>query len=265
MTSDALPAVAAGVLGLLVGSFLNVVVWRVPRGESVVTPPSACPACHHRVRARDNVPVISWLLLRGRCRDCGEPIAWRYPAVELTTAVLFAAVALANGLSWSLPALLYVAAVSVALALIDLDHRRLPDAIVLPSYLVALALLALATWGPGSPATAGDLVRAVVGGLAMFVFYFVVVLIYPRGMGFGDAKLAGVLGLYLGFLGWEQLVVGWFAAFVLGGVFALGLLATGRASRKSSVPFGPWMLLGAAVGLSAGGVIGSWYLDLFVV
>lgn len=265
MISEAVVAVAAGVLGLLVGSFLNVVVWRVPRGESVVRPPSACPACRHRIRARDNVPVMSWLLLRGRCRDCGAPIAWRYPAVELCAGVLFAAVAVATGLSWSLPAMLYLAAVSVALALIDLDHRRLPDAIVLPSYPVALALLALATWGPGSSATTGDLVRAAAGGVAMFVFYFVVVLVYPRGMGFGDAKLAGVLGLYLGFYGWEQLVVGWFAAFVLGGVFALGLLAAGRATRTSSVPFGPWMLLGAAVGLAAGGAIGSWYLDLFVV
>jgi leader peptidase (prepilin peptidase)/N-methyltransferase len=262
--SDAVLVVAVGVFGVLVGSFLNVVVWRVPRGESVVSPASACPHCGHRIRSRDNIPVLSWLVLRGRCRDCGEAIAWRYPAVELVTGLLFAGVAAATGLSWSLPALLYLVGISVALTLIDLDHRRLPDAIVLPSYPVALALLALATWAPGSSATGGDLVRALIGGAAMFGVYFLLVLVYPRGMGFGDVKLAGVLGLYLGWAGWSQLVVGWFAAFLLGGVFALVLLATGRAGRKSAVPFGPWMLLGAGVGLLGGADIGSWYLGFLL-
>lgn len=254
--------IAAGVFGLLIGSFLNVVVWRVPRGESIVSPPSACPRCGHQIRARDNVPVVSWLLLRGRCRDCGEPIARRYPLVELGTGIAFALAAWVVGLSWTLPAVLYLVAIGIALALIDLDVHRLPDAIVLPSYLAAGALLALASWNPGGASDWGALLRAAIGGAAFFAVYFAIVLVYPAGMGFGDVKLAGVLGMYLGWFGWGALAFGWFAAFLLGGVFAIGLVLTRRATRKSGVPFGPWMILGALVGVIAGGPVLGWYLTL---
>lgn len=181
-------------LGLAVGSFLNVVIWRVPQGMSVVRPPSACPRCGHAIRERDNVPVVSWLLLRGRCRDCQEPISVRYPLVEAATGVLFVATGLFTGPSWVLPGLLYLVSISIALALIDIDTRRLPDVIVLPSYLVALALLTLASWNPGGEADWGALVRALIGGAAMFALYLVLVLVYPAGMGRGDLKLSGVLG-----------------------------------------------------------------------
>lgn len=251
---------AVGVIGLLIGSFLNVVVWRVPRGESVVNPPSACPRCGHTIRARDNVPVLSWLLLRGRCRDCGEPISARYPWVELGTGVLFALTAWFAGPTWILPALLYLAAISVALALIDIDTKRLPNAIVLPAYPVALVLLTLASWNPGGESDWSALLRAVLGGAVLYAVYFVTVLVYPAGMGFGDVKLAGVLGLYLGWFGWGALFVGWFAAFLLGGLFSVGLLVLGRAGRKSGIPFGPWMLLGAAVGIVAGQPLWDWYI-----
>jgi len=249
-------------VGLLIGSFLNVVVWRVPRGESIVSPPSACPRCGHRIRARDNVPVLSWLVLRGRCRDCAAPISARYPLVELATGLGFAGAAWFVGVSWVLPALLYLVAISIALALIDLDVHRLPDAIVLPSYPVALVLLALASLNPGGEADWGAYLRALIGGAAMFVVYLAMVLVYPSGMGLGDVKLAGVLGLYLGWFGWASLAVGWFAAFLLGGVFAVGLLVVGRAGRKSGIPFGPWMLLGAMVGIVFGGALGDWYSSL---
>ncbi len=255
------------VVGLAVGSFLNVVVWRVPRGESVVHPPSGCPRCGHEIRNRDNIPVLSWLLLRGRCRDCGEPIAVRYPLVEAGTAVLFGLAAWwcwAQDTPWLLPALAYLAAVSVALALIDLDTRRLPDALVLPSYPVALALLALASWAPGQTSDWGAFVRALIACAALFTVYLVVLLVYPRGMGFGDVKLAGVLGLYLGWCGWGAVVVGWFGAFLLGGVFAVGLMVAGRAGKGSAIPFGPWMLLGAAVGLVVGEPLWDVYLGAFV-
>lgn len=256
-------AVAAGaLLGLAIGSFLNVVVWRVPRGESVVSPPSACPRCGHLVRPRDNVPVLSWLQLRGRCRDCGEPISVRYPLVEGGTALLFALTTWWSGPGWVTPALLYLVAMAVALALIDLDVHRLPDAIVLPSYPVALLLLSLASWNPSGEASWTPLLRALIGGAVLFAAYLVLVLVYPRGMGLGDVKLAGLLGLYLGWFGWPELVVGWFAAFFLGGVFSLVLLASGRAKRGSGIPFGPWMLLGAAVGLVAGEPLADWYLGL---
>lgn len=259
-------AVLTGVLGLLIGSFLNVVVWRVPRGKSVVRPPSACPRCGSRISARDNVPVVSWLILRGRCRSCREPISRRYPLVELGTGVLFVLVTVKFGVSLTTPAYLYLAAIAVALSLIDLDVHRLPDAIVLPSFPVAAALLALASWATGDW---GDLARAGIGGLALFGFYLVAMIgsaaiLGKAGMGQGDVKLAGVLGLYLAWLGWGPLVVGAFAAFLLGGVFSIVLLATGVVDRKTGVPFGPWMLLGAAVGIAVGAPLWSAYLNLLV-
>lgn len=252
----------ASVLGLVIGSFLNVVVWRVPRGESVVRPPSACPACGHRIRPRDNVPVVSWLVLRGRCRDCGAPISSRYPWVEATTGVLFAVVAWWLGPSWALPAFWYLAAISVALCLIDLDVHRLPDAIVLPSYPVAVVLLALASWNPSGSSDFAPLLRSLGAGAVLLAFYLILVVAYPAGMGLGDVKLAGVLGLYLGWVGWPAVLLGAFAAFLLGGVYGMVLILLGRAKRKSSVPFGPWMLLGCAVGLVAGSDVLGWYLRL---
>jgi leader peptidase (prepilin peptidase)/N-methyltransferase len=251
--------VILGLAGLAVGSFLNVVIHRVPAGKSVVTPGSACPECDHPVRPRDNVPVASWLLLRGRCRDCGTAIPVRYPLVEAATGVAFAAIGAWQGWSWSLLPLLYLAAISIALALIDLDVRRLPDAIVLPSYAVLpllLVLEALATleWWP--------LVRALIGGVALFLFYDVLALVYPRqgGMGGGDIKLAGVLGIALAWVGWGALIVGAFAGFLLGGLYSLAAVATGRAGMRSSIPFGPFMLAGAWIGLVAGEAVADWYL-----
>jgi len=251
---------AAALLGLVVGSFLNVVVWRVPRGQSVVRPRSACPACGHPIRARDNVPVLSWLLLRGRCRDCGEPISPRYLVVELGTAVLFALVAWRFGYAWETPVFLWLAGAAIALALIDVEHHRLPDAIVGPSYVVAAVGLDAIALASGR---LDDLARAGAGGAVLLAFYFALLFAYPAGMGWGDVKLAGLLGLHLGWLGWGTLVVGAFAAFVLGGLFAIGLLVAGRAGRKTKVPFGPWMLLGAAVGVAVGEPLWSAYLGTF--
>ncbi|WP_263118061.1 A24 family peptidase [Cellulomonas sp. RIT-PI-Y] len=253
--------VGAVVIGLAIGSFLNVVVHRVPRSESVV-PRSACPRCGRPIRGRDNIPVLSWLLLRGRCRDCRAPISRRYPLVEAGTGVCFGLVAWWTGASWLLPALLFLVAVSIALALIDLDVHRLPDVIVLPAVGVGLLLLALASWSPGDASDWGALVRAVLGGLALFTCYLVLALIHPGGMGFGDVKLAGLLGLYLAWFGWPTLAVGAFAAFLAGGGWATGLLLTRRARKGSGIPFGPWMLLGAWVGIVAGRAVWSGYLGL---
>lgn len=247
----------AAVLGLLVGSFLNVVAWRVPRKESVLRPASRCPACAAPVRRRDNVPVLSWLLLRGRCRDCGAPISRRYPAVELVTAAVFAGLAAHLGPDAALPAFLYLAAVGILLALIDLDTHRLPDVLTLPSYAVGVVLLAAAAIAQGS---AAPLLRALLGMAVLFGLYFTLVFAYPAGMGFGDVKLAGVLGLYLGWLGWGPVAVGTFAAFVLGGVTGLVLMALGRAGRKSAIPFGPFMLAGALVGVFAGAPLAVAYV-----
>lgn len=249
----------AAVVGLAVGSFLNVLIHRVPAGLSVVRPGSRCPACEHSVRSRDNVPVFSWLLLRGRCRDCGTRIAARYPLVELGTALLFALVAARLGPSASLPAFLYLCAVSVALAAIDLETQRLPNVLTLPSYLVGGGLLAVAAAVDGD---VGRLLRAVEGMVALYAFYFVICYATAgKGMGFGDVKLAGLLGLYLGWLGWPELLVGAFAAHLLGGVVAVWLLARGGASRKTRVPFGPFLVAGALVALLVGSPIAHAWLQ----
>ncbi|MEV7971874.1 prepilin peptidase [Cellulomonas sp. NPDC089187] len=250
------------VLGLVIGSFLNVVVWRVPRGESVAHPPSACPRCGHRVRARDNVPVLSWLLLRGRCRDCSAPIGARYPAVEAGTAVAFALVGWWLGWSWALPAFWYLVAVSVALTLIDLDVRRLPDVIVLPSWVVGVLLLTVASWDSGQSSDWGALGRALIAAVVMGASYLLILLVYPAGMGLGDVKLAVLLGLYLGWIGWSALVVGWFAGFLLGGIVGVVLLLTRRAGRSTQLPFGPWMLAGCWIGLVVGPTVAAGYLEL---
>lgn len=254
-------AVLGAVLGLAIGSFLNVVIWRVPRGESIVRPPSACPRCGREIRPRDNVPLISWLLLRGRCRDCDEPISARYPLVETLTAVLFVLVVLRFGASVAIPAFLYLAAIAVALALIDLDSHLLPNAIVLPSYPVLAVLLTAASWIEGDWSA---LLRAAIGGAGLYAVYFLMVLIYPAGMGFGDVKLAGLLGAALAWVGWGSLVIGSFGAFVLGGLFSIGLVIAGKANRKSGIPFGPWMLLGCAVGIAVGEPLWRAYLGLMV-
>ena len=245
-----------GLLGLAVGSFLNVVIHRVPRSESLLRPGSHCPHCGTRVRNRHNVPVLGWLLLRGRCADCGERISARYPLVEAGTAALFVAVAARFGWTWELPAYLYLAAIAIALAMIDLAEYRLPDAIVWPSYAVAAALLVPVAL------LAGDLTamyRGFAAGAAMWLLFLV---ISRFGMGWGDVKLAPLLGFYLGWLGWSSVAVGAFAAFLLGGVGAAALVATGRAGRKTKVPFGPFMLAGAFVAVFAATPIAGWYLSL---
>jgi leader peptidase (prepilin peptidase)/N-methyltransferase len=265
MGADTVVVIAVAVLlGLMIGSFLNVVTWRLPRGQSLSRPGSSCPRCGHAIRWRDNVPVLSWLILRGRCRDCGDKISARYPLIELATGAFFAGVAwwaMVNGLPLlSLAAFLYLAAITVALALIDLATHKLPNKLVLPAYLVGTALL-----GASGILTADleSLLRAGIGMVALFTAYFLMALAYPGGMGFGDVKLAGVLGLFLGWLGWGELVVGAFAAFLLGGIYSIVLLALRKAGRKSGIPFGPWMLAGAWVGAFLGGIIWNRYLSLF--
>lgn len=252
-------ALFAGLLGLLIGSFLNVVVHRVPRGESVVSPPSACPRCETPIRPRDNVPVAGWVLLKGRCRDCDLAISPRYPLVELGAGLLFAVMALRFGLDPVLPAYLYLVAVGLALALIDLDCKRLPDALTLPSYPVAAVLLgAAAVAGSDS----GSFVRALLGGLAMYAVYFALCFAYPAGMGFGDVKLAGVLGMYTAWLSWGVWAVGLFLGFFLGGLFGIALVALSKAGRKTAVPFGPFMLLGVLLAVLVGQPLVQAYLEL---
>ena len=266
-------AVLVGAFGTFIGSFLNVVIYRVPRGKSIVAPPSACGACGHEVRPYDNIPLISWLVLRGKCRDCAAPISVRYPLVELAGAVAFGLVAwrflpeviAASGAAalvagiLQLVAYLYFAAISIALALIDLDVHRLPNVIVLPAYLVGLALLggAAALTGSWQPLLVGALGALALGGL-----YLVLALVRPGGMGMGDVKLAGVIGLFAGWLGIPELLVATIAAALLGGIVGVGMLLAGR-GRRAAIAFGPWLLAGAWIAILIGAPLANAYLSLF--
>lgn len=258
----------ASLFGLVIGSFLNVVAYRVPAGISLLRE-SRCPRCSAAVRWYHNIPVLSWLGLLGRCAACDAPISVRYPIVEAATAVLFGVVAWFVPLTTALPtaalfavlaAFWWLAAISIVLVLIDLDTRRLPDVIVLPSYVVGVALLTIACL---LGADWGALLRALIGMAGLYGFYATLRFIRPDGMGGGDVKLAGVAGLYLGWLGWGPLAVGALAAFLLGGVFGIALLASGRAKRRTAIPFGPWLLAGAWLGVLAGAQIGQFYGGLY--
>ena len=263
-----------GVLGLLVGSFLNVVIHRVPAGVSIVAPPSACPTCGARIRWHDNVPVVSWLLLRGRCRHCGARISVRYPFIELATGLAFALVALGlapsgmlppparldDGAQWLvLAAYLVFTAAGIALTAIDLELRRLPTPIVwtaaglLGLLLAAAAVLRGDVWAIGT---------ALLAALAMGAFYFVIVLIRPDGMGMGDVRLAVLVGLATGWIGWDASAVGLLTAFLLGSLVGLGVILAGRGDRRTAIPFGPWMLAGAWIGVLIGPVAWQWYSGL---
>jgi leader peptidase (prepilin peptidase)/N-methyltransferase len=249
----------AGLFGLAFGSFLNVVAYRVPLGRSVVHPPSACPSCDAPVRPRDNIPVISWFVLRGKCRDCSAPISARYPTVEALTGVLFTATVLVIGLAWTLPAYLWFVAVTMALILTDLDHKRIPNRILYPGTIAASVLL---VGGAALDGQIGSLGRSFLGGLFFFGGLFLLALIARGGFGFGDVKLAFLLGLFMAFRGWEHLIVGVFLAFFLGGLAAILLLVTRKKGRKDAVPFGPSLIVGAWIGIAYGLEIAEWYLGI---
>jgi leader peptidase (prepilin peptidase)/N-methyltransferase len=242
-----------GLLGALIGSFLNVVAHRLPRSESLVTPASHCPSCDAPVRPWDNVPVISWLLLRGKCRSCGVRISPRYPLVELLTAVAFAAVVAVNGFDEDLLLELPFVAALIALAAIDLDHRLLPNKIVYPlaAYGVVATLLV----------DRADLAENLIAGAGAFTFLFLAVLAYPRGMGMGDVKLAGAMGIYLGLSVIPALLI----AFLAGSVVGLTMIAReGASARKKAVPFGVFLALGGIVAVLAGPELIDLYRDNFL-
>jgi len=251
--STAAGAVVAALFGAVFGSFLNVVIHRLPRGESVASPPSHCPKCGNPIKPRDNVPVLSWLLLRGRCRHCGEPISGRYPFVEALTAILLGAVVLRFGADRDAWLGIVFVLVLVPVAFIDLDHRIIPNKITGPAAVLAIALVVLTR--------RDDLVEHLIAGAAAGGFLLAAALAYPAGMGMGDVKLAGVMGLFLGRSVGPAMLIALLAGTVIGAVI---IARKGRAEgRKTAVPFGPFLALGGLAGLFAGDEIVDWYLDTF--
>lgn len=250
---DAVAIAFVTVVGLLVGSFLNVVVHRLPRGESLSRPRSRCVGCGVQIAAYDNVPVVSWLVLRGRCRHCGEPISARYPLIEALTAVTFTTVATIAGVDAELWLQLPFAALMIAVAAIDLEHRIVPNRLLAPAVVWAV--------GAWAAVDAGFLSEALAAGAGAFAFLLLAALAYPAGMGMGDVKLAGVMGLYLGLSVIPALAV----AFLAGSIVGLAImLRNGRDARKTGVPFAPFLAFGGLVGLLAGTELISLYADRFL-
>lgn len=243
-------------LGLVVGSFLNVCIHRLPRRESILWPASRCPACQRPLAWYENVPVVSWLLLRGRCRTCCAPISGTYPLVELTTAAVFAGAVAVYGLTWLLAVRLLFASALVVLFVIDLRHRILPNAITLPG--IASGFLAAWFLPPG---WLSSLIGAVAGGgilLAIAELYYRVR--GQEGLGMGDVKMLAMIGA---FLGWPLMVLTLVLASFAGSLVGLTLIASGRGSMQAALPFGTFLALGALVAAIAGEPILAWYLSFY--
>lgn len=251
-------AIVALPFGLVVGSFMTVAVHRLPKGESVVRPRSRCPACGAEIGPRDNIPVFSWLLLRGRCRRCGEGISAEYPLLELATASVVVLAAIRFPDPWQAVLVGGLLALMPGIALIDLRHRIIPNRLTYPALLLFAPVILLA-WAIGD---AADPVRAGLGLLLYGGVLFIVAAI-SGGMGMGDVKLAAVIGLVLGSLGLRFVGVAAAAAIVLGGLGAIVALAMGR-GRKSAIPFGPYLAVGAVVAGLWGEPLASWYIGRFL-
>jgi leader peptidase (prepilin peptidase)/N-methyltransferase len=252
-------AVVLGIIGLVMGSFANVVIYRVPAGRSIVRPASGCPACGAKVRSRDNIPVISWLVLRGRCRDCHAAISVRYPVVEALVGALFACVGLRFGLSWTGVGEAALAAGLVALAFIDLEHLLLPRKIVYATLtVVAAVFVAGAATGPQWH----RLLVAVLSAVVPWALFFAINFVSPKAMGFGDVRLALLIGFGLGWLGAGYAFLGFLVASVLGSVVGVTMIALGKAGRRTPIPFGTFLAAGAVVAALAGAPVVNWYSTL---
>lgn len=254
MQLQILLGVYAAVLGLIVGSYLNVVIYRLPRGISTVLPRSRCPDCGEPVRPLDNVPVLSFLLLGGRCRACQARISWRYPLIELATAALFVACLLRFGVTFEAPAAALFSSLMLALAIIDIDHMILPDALTWPGIILGILLQPLLPWarlgeGPWG-ALAGAAAGALLGGGVLLAVWLIWYLVRrEEGMGLGDVKMLAVIG---SFLGWKGVLVALFIAALSGATVGLALMAWGGLGAKSKLPFGAFLALGGLTALFAG-------------
>ena len=245
-----------GILGTALGSFLNVVIDRVPAGKSIVYPPSSCDACQHRLSGPDLFPVFSYLFLRGRCRYCQAKIPQRIFWVELGTGLLVAFLFWHFGWHWMLPVAIAYSGVLIALAVIDLKHQLILNKIIYPAALVAMIL----NFFVPDLYSLHNFLFGLLGGAVGFLILFLPALIYSKGMGWGDVKMAGMIGLMAGF---PNVIVAVFGGILLGGLMAIILLATRKKTRKEGIPFGPYLSLATIITILWGSDIIHWYLRLF--
>lgn len=245
------------VVGLVIGSFLNVVIARLPEGRSLTRPRSACPTCGAAIVWYDNIPVLSYVALRGHCRACSAAIPWRYPAVEAVTALLFAAAYVRFGPTEDFAVAATLLAALVAITAIDLRCQIIPDAITLPGIVVGF----LANLATLRVSWVDSAIGIVVGGGIFWAILEGSLLVTGReGMGGGDVKLGAMLGA---FLGWKVTLLAIFLAVLLGGILAIGLLASGTTGRKDPIPFGPFLAAGGVAGLFWGERLVTWYMSAF--
>jgi leader peptidase (prepilin peptidase) / N-methyltransferase len=252
---SALLIIIAVVYGLIIGSFLNAWAWRQARDERIASGRSACPKCGHQIRAYDNIPVVSWLVLRGRCRDCGAPISWRYPAGEALTAVVFGAIAAVDGLTWLLVPHLIFASTMILVSQVDLEIRIIPDAVILPAALIGLPLMIILGDGPWWEWPVAGAAAAGVLFLVSEAYYR---LRHVEGLGMGDVKMAFCMGVYLG----AAVIPALFLGFVGGAVVGVLVVALRKGGGKTAIPFGPFLAAGAIIALLVGQALIDAYLGL---
>jgi leader peptidase (prepilin peptidase)/N-methyltransferase len=253
---SAILEVAAGVFGLVIGSFIGVVVDRLPRQESIVSPPSHCVACSAPVRAYDNIPVVSYVVLRGRCRACGARIPPRDALLELGIGILFVLLAWRLTSAWALPAYCVLAAAIVGISAIDVEHMRIPSTLVYSTAALGAPLLVLASAGTHRWSA---LLGALIGGAVAFAAFFTLFFAVPKGIGFGDVRLAGLCGGFLGWMGYREVIVGFLISFIVAGVPAAVLLAMHKVNRRTQIPFGPFLAAGTVITVLFGApVIHAW-------
>jgi len=251
-------SIALFLFGAVFGSFLNVCIYRLPRKESIVSPGSRCPGCGHELRWFENVPLISYAVLKGKCKNCGEQISWRYPLVEFLNAALWAFAGRRFGIEPVIfPALLFISTM-IIIFFIDLEHYIIPNIVVLPIAvigLVAMAAISLTTSDPDFPVWWAF----PLSGLIATAVFFIIAVAVPKGMGMGDVKMVGMMGFFLG----RTAALGIFIGVLLGSLVGIGLMVTGKKGRKSRLPLGPFLAVGALVALFYGEAIMGPYLRLF--
>ncbi|MBZ0156627.1 MAG: prepilin peptidase [Alphaproteobacteria bacterium] len=258
------PAVFAFFFGLIVGSFLNVCIYRLPRDISIVSPPSACPRCHTSIKPWENIPLVSYLFLRGRCRTCGERISLRYPLVELGNGLLYGAVFTVFGTGWHLPLLFVLVSAMLVITFIDLDFQIIPDMITLPGILIGLISASFilpdpfgrTSAGPADPVFIVGFTNSLAGLIAGGGLFYFIAVASRGGMGGGDIKMMAMVGA---FMGWKSVLLTTFIGSLAGSVVGIFLMLFRGKGRKARIPFGPFLAFGSLVSLFFGGLILEWY------